>query len=638
MNVQAVTGKAASLSIGVIGDLCLDAYYFLSETPGEMSVETGKSANSVEKYYVDPGAAANVALDLKRLGTGRVEIFGVMGDDFFGEILARQLERAGVVNRAVVQGEKWATHVYGKIYESGEEKPRLDIGDFNIPSDASVDALLEALKQSLPGLDAVIINEQVPQGIHNSRFQRGLCSLIEEYKEKLWFCDCRNLNDLYNHTIRKLNVREAAALYVRYGGGSLEPEGLDGAALKKTAAWLFDRWKKPVLITRGADGVLASDGEKILEVPGLHIVNKTDPVGAGDAFLAALTLGLCLGQTLRDAMELGNFSAGVSVQKLFQTGRPGLDEIAAIGASPDYRYNPELAGNPQAAMFIPHTSIEIITRPSPETPGFAVFDHDGTISTLRLGWEAIMEETMLRSILGTAYGNIPVSRFERVRAEVRDFISRSTGVQTLVQMEGLRNMVENYGFVPPAGILDPAGYKKIYNERLLDMVEKRVRRLGTPGTAAFSVEDFTIKGAVPFLRRLHKAGVRLYLASGTDAADVRREAELLGYAAYFTGIYGAVGDTGREPKKEVFQNILARIGENPQAKQRCVVFGDGPVELREARKNAAAAIGLVSDEVQRFGINSRKRNRLILAGADLLIPDYTEVDELMRWTGWNWGN
>jgi phosphoglycolate phosphatase-like HAD superfamily hydrolase len=340
-------------------------------------------------------------------------------------------------------------------------------------------------------------------------------------------------------------------------------------------------------------------------------------------------------------MELGNFSAGAAVQKLFQTGHPGLDEIAAISASPDYRYNPELAENPRAAVFIQDTGIEIINRPGTETPVIAVFDHDGTISTLRLGWEAVMEETMLRCILGAAYGSVPVPRFERVRAEVRDFISRTTGVQTLVQMEGLRTMVEGYGFVPRAGILDPAGYKKLYNDRLLEMVEKRVRRLGIsgagPSSGVFSAEDFTIKGAVSFLRRLHKAGVHLYLASGTDAADVRREAELLGYAGLFTGIYGAVGDASREPKKEVFQKILAGIGEKPQAERRCVVFGDGPVELREARKNGAVAIGLVSDEVQRFGINPRKRGRLVLAGADLLIPDYTEVDEMTRWLGWNWG-
>jgi phosphoglycolate phosphatase-like HAD superfamily hydrolase len=161
------------------------------------------------------------------------------------------------------------------------------------------------------------------------------------------------------------------------------------------------------------------------------------------------------------------------------------------------------------------------------------------------------------------------------------------------------------------------------------MVDKRVRLLEK---GSFSPDDFTIKGAVPFLRRLHKAGVQLYLASGTDAVDVRREAALLGYDNCFIHIYGAVGDIKRDPKQAVLEQIMGELGENT-----CLaVFGDGPVEIREARKHGAVAIGLVSDEKQRFGINPAKRSRLVLAGADVLIPDFSEADELMAWLGWGW--
>jgi phosphoglycolate phosphatase-like HAD superfamily hydrolase len=124
----------------------------------------------------------------------------------------------------------------------------------------------------------------------------------------------------------------------------------------------------------------------------------------------------------------------------------------------------------------------------------------------------------------------------------------------------------------------------------------------------------------------------LYLASGTDVEDVRREATLLGYEPLFAKIYGSVGDITRDPKRVVFETIMAEIGSAGTGS--CVVFGDGPVELREARRNGAAAIGLLSDEVQRFGMNPKKRSRLVLAGAHVLIPDFSWADELFSWLDW----
>jgi bifunctional ADP-heptose synthase (sugar kinase/adenylyltransferase)/phosphoglycolate phosphatase-like HAD superfamily hydrolase len=621
--------EAGRLSIGIIGDLCVDAYYFLHEEPGEISLETGKPSCSVEKYYFDLGGAANVAVNLKTLGAGRVEVFGVIGSDPFGGVLAGLLEQAGAVNKTIVQREHWATHVYSKMYRAGLEEPRLDIGNFNVPSEAAINALIDSLEQSLPGLDAVIINEQVQSGFHITLFQEKLQKLIEKNSRIIWLCDCRSLNDVYKRTVRKLNDREAEQLYGACKGEHVPEAG--GDRLAAIITWLYERWAQPLVITRAADGAIAYDGTKVWKTPGLHIINKTDTVGAGDAFLAALTLGLAAGLPLPEAMELGNFSAGVSVQKLFQTGHPAPDEIISIAESPDYRYNTGLAENPQGAVLLPNTEIEIIARPAPGTPKIAIFDHDGTISTLRLGWEAVMEDTMLRCILGGAYAHISRARFQAIEREAREFISRTTGAQTLTQMEGLRAMVEEAGIVPAGEILTPAEYKRMYNSRLLEMVESRARRL----RGQFTSEDFTIKGALAFLKRLRKAGLELYLASGTDAEDVQREAELLGYGGLFTKIYGSVGDTAKEPKKEVFKKIMADMGETPVRECRCVVFGDGPVELREARKNGAAAIGLTSNEERRFGVNQRKRSRLVLAGADILIPDFTWADEMLAWLGWN---
>jgi phosphoglycolate phosphatase-like HAD superfamily hydrolase len=212
---------------------------------------------------------------------------------------------------------------------------------------------------------------------------------------------------------------------------------------------------------------------------------------------------------------------------------------------------------------------------------------------------------------------------------VRKFIDDSTGIQTLVQMQGLKEMVREFGCVPEPQILDEFGYKAIYNEALMRMVRDRAAKLRR---GELSVEDFVIKNAVAVLERLSQAGVRMYLASGTDREDVLDEAAALGYAHLFEGgIYGSVGDVKQEAKRIVLDRILGDIG--PDLVHRLVTFGDGPVEIRETHKRGGFTIGVAGDEIRRYGLDSSKRERLIRAGADMIIPDFSQIDRLLHLLG-----
>ncbi|HUL52994.1 MAG TPA: hypothetical protein VLT83_06245, partial [Opitutaceae bacterium] len=96
------------------------------------------------------------------------------------------------------------------------------------------------------------------------------------------------------------------------------------------------------------------------------------------------------------------------------------------------------------------------------------------------------------------------------------------------------------------------------------------------------------------------------------------------------GIFGAVGDLRVEAKREVLARIIRASGARGE---EIVVIGDGPVELREARRRAAFAVGVASDEVRRHGLNLPKRTRLIRAGADLIVPDFCQADALLAHLG-----
>jgi phosphoglycolate phosphatase-like HAD superfamily hydrolase len=190
-------------------------------------------------------------------------------------------------------------------------------------------------------------------------------------------------------------------------------------------------------------------------------------------------------------------------------------------------------------------------------------------------------------------------------------------------MHGLADLVREFGFVPEDRVLSPAEYKSLYNGELKALVDLRLAKLDR---GELDIGDFTLKGAVPFLHALKGAGVRLYLASGTDEDDVKLEAARLGYAEVFDGgIYGSVGVVARDAKRMVIERIMNGVD---GAFGQLVAFGDGPVEMRETARRGAYAVGIASDEMRRFGPNPEKRSRLIRAGAHAIVPDFSQWEKL----------
>jgi rfaE bifunctional protein kinase chain/domain len=620
-----VLDRLPALAVGVFGDFCLDAYWTMAPSLSETSLETGLPTHPVSRQSYSLGGAGNVAANLAEMGVGSIRVFGVVGDDPFGAEMRRLLGGLTAdLDGLLVEREHWATPVYIKPILENEEQSRIDFGNANALPDGTGRALIDRLSAALDDLDVVIVNQQLRRGVHTPCVQAELNALMAQSKDRLFLVDSRDLSEAYAGCVHKLNSLEA----VRLCGVSREPGDLIGKDDALAAAQtLRQRWGRTVFVTLGDRGCLVAEEqtEEVRSVPGLHIVRRTDPVGAGDSMLSGIAAAMAAGCTAFDAAVFGNFVAGVTVQQLFTTGTASPDAIREIGSSPDYIYEPELADDPRRAIYIEDTQIEMIPPArEPSAVTHAIFDHDGTISTLRQGWEAVMEPVMIRAILGDQYASADETTYARVRQRVGDLIDKTTGVQTLVQMQGLVEIVREFGVVPEDEILDEFGYKEIYNEALLVMVRERMSQLGR---GELDASDFTIKNAPAVLEHLHRAGVRLYLASGTDHADVVREAEALGYAPLFEGrIYGAVGDVTKEAKRMVLDQILNEVGSENVG--NLVTFGDGPVEIRETRKRGGLTVGLASDELRRFGLNPSKRSRLIRAGAAFIVPDWSQWDRL----------
>lgn len=627
MKITDLSGLLKSIQrikAAVVGDFCLDAYWFINEAGSEKSIETGLPTKPVQTQRYSLGGAGNVANNLKALGAGIVQAYGVTGDDPFARTMRDLMDEAGIdTGNLLVQKEGWQTHVYIKPNRENREENRIDFGNFNRLERKTADALISRLDRGIEDADIIIINQQVMAGIHTDYFRRALNGLIRKHPGKIFISDSRRYSGTYRGAYSQLDDYEAASIC---GLDKCPGDIILYAEAKRAASELFKKWKKPVFITRGERGCLVADQKGIHEIPGLLIISRIDPVGAGDSMLAGVSAGLAAGRGNVEAAVLGNFSAGVTIQKVFQTGTASPAEILEIGSDPDYIYNPELAGDIRKARRFGDSEIEIVNAPAEELKiTHAIFDHDGTISILREGWEQIMSPMMVKAVLGEAYHEADESVYGRVLRRVNDYIDKTTGIQTLIQMQGLVEIVKEFGFVPGKSILDARGYKKIYNRELLGMVHGRLHKLKR---GELSIEDFTLKNAIPLLRRLRGKRIQMYLASGTDEADVKKESEALGYAPLFEGrIYGAVGDVAKEAKKTVLERILRDIGAENAG--HLVAFGDGPVEIRETHKKGGYTVGLASHEIRRYGLDLKKRARLIKAGADIVIPDYSQLETLL---------
>lgn len=610
------------VNAAVLGDFCLDAYWLLDTESVELSVETGSPVRRVRTQRYSLGGAGNVVANLCDIGVKSVRAIGIIGSDLFGAEMLRLLKARGVdTEGSMIADPEWQTMVYSKPCAGAKEESRIDFGAFNVLGGRSIDAVIGALEKAAAECEVVILNQQVPAGLSTAKVIERINLVIAKFPDTRFIVDARHRPHFYRGAILKLNASEAAG-YLGKPRESLYSEG----EVRELALSLSQKSGQTVFLTRGENGIVVAEGGRIDEVPGIQVLGDTDTVGAGDTVVAALAAALGSGQEPIVAARLANTAAAVTVQKLQTTGTATPDEIRAVGAAPDYIFEPELAEAPHLARFIAGTEIEHVGEvPTDLAIEHCIFDHDGTISTLREGWESVMEPMMVRAILGSVYETASGALFADVTSRVKRFIDKTTGIQTLVQMKGLVDLVRSGGFVPEAEILDEHGYKRIFNDALMKLIKRRVEKLET---GELHSTDFQIKNAERMLRELHKRGVKLYLASGTDQADVVAEATAMGYADLFEGrIFGSVGDIKADAKKIVLERI---VRENKLGGHQFATFGDGPVEMRETQKVGGLCVGVASDELRRFGWNQAKRTRLIRAGATLLIPDFSQMDALLK--------
>jgi rfaE bifunctional protein kinase chain/domain len=325
--------RMRGLRIGVVGDFTLDGYWYADMESSQLSRETPLYPRPIVRETYSLGGAANVAWNLADLGVGEVRAFSVFGEDWRGLILRGLLEDDGIRTDDLINQADRKTPFYGKVMLTAAGRPsqedaRLDFVNTVPVSSETEDAFLGKLAERFLRLDALVIADYQAQGVVTQRVAQGLLKLAQNSPEKPVVVDSRERAAEFRSLILKPNQLEAAALF--FPGrepSSITIEDLAGAALQYNADSC-----RPAFITRGDQGCLACADGHCETLPGVCVPPPVDTVGAGDAFLAALSAGLGSQASAFEAACLANLVAAVTVQQIGVTGTASPQQVVEMYA------------------------------------------------------------------------------------------------------------------------------------------------------------------------------------------------------------------------------------------------------------------------------------------------------------------
>ncbi|WP_165822513.1 bifunctional heptose 7-phosphate kinase/heptose 1-phosphate adenyltransferase [Paenibacillus montanisoli] len=316
----------ASLKVGVIGDVCLDIYWEADITRSTLSRETPHHTLPVVEERFSPGAAGNVAANLKSLGCSEVYLCSVIGRDWRGEILIEQLEKRQIDTAFLLASEDWSTPAYCKPIRVGlqmvkQEDPRIDFQNFRPLPGLEMSELSERLDAMMERCDVIAVTDQLRNGVIGDEIRRKLESWAK--RGKIIVVDSRENIGMYAGIIVKPNEIEASRWIEPQMDFIDRPYTHWAGVAKKLSAAV----NGPCCLTLGSEGAIWVNEDSCTFVPTLPAEPPIDIVGAGDGFASALLCALGAGSEGHEAVAFAHLAASVVVRKIGTTGTASPDEI-----------------------------------------------------------------------------------------------------------------------------------------------------------------------------------------------------------------------------------------------------------------------------------------------------------------------
>lgn len=324
--IREIEKSLSTRTIGIIGDFCLDIYWYADMTRSELSRETPHFPLPVvdEKIYL--GAGGNVASNVAALNPGKLCAMSLYGADWRGNLMKDILDSAGIDASYFVRNEKGCTNAYCKPMRMGissvvYEDPRLDFENRTCIDASTENQVIENLKQMAQKVDVLCVADQFQCGIVTDRVREEILRLTSEGLTVI--ADSRYRIADYKGCIIKPNEVECwKAVYHDQGYlNAGTPEFLEAADRLAAAN------DSTVFCTLGANGSYITRGSSGIRIPALKLEGELDICGAGDTSLSAFACALSSGAALSEAAELAALASAVTVKKIGVTGTASFNEI-----------------------------------------------------------------------------------------------------------------------------------------------------------------------------------------------------------------------------------------------------------------------------------------------------------------------
>jgi len=282
----------------------------LGETMGLLSAhEIGPWRNGHHMILGIAGSETNVAIGLRRLGHS-VAWIGRVGSDAFGELILRELRAERVDTSHAIVDADTATGLMFKTRRTTVTSEvvysrRGSAGSMLCPTDIDVDAIASARLLHITGITAALsptARQAVARAVDIAQEHRVPISMDVNYRSALW-------SEPKASAALKEFVKHAAILFASENEAALLVGDLP---LERAADALVHIGPAQVIIKRGELGYTALiDGTFYAgeAVP----VAVADPVGAGDAFVAAYLASWLDGAPPADALIAANHAGSFVV-------------------------------------------------------------------------------------------------------------------------------------------------------------------------------------------------------------------------------------------------------------------------------------------------------------------------------------
>jgi D-beta-D-heptose 7-phosphate kinase/D-beta-D-heptose 1-phosphate adenosyltransferase len=341
-----VIGRFAGRRVLVLGDAMLDSYLMGRST--RLCQEAPVPVVAVHECRDCPGGATNTAVNLAALGC-QVDLLAVVGDDQESGRLCDLLRQHGVGTGLLTISSARKTLAKQRIVNGDHLLARIDQGDTG-PIPRHVERrVLARLDAAFVWADAVVISDY-GYGVLTPALLSRLRTLQERFRQMI-AVDARDLTRYraIGVTVAKPNFEEA----LRLAGHLPGPPGPHERSRADLAADLG-------VVVRDRSGAriaaitLDVDGAVVVECGGAPHRTYADPVdaaqtaGAGDTYLAALTLALASGATTSEAADLAAGAASVVVARAATATcsaddlRRALDAAASARTPARGRRDPEI--------------------------------------------------------------------------------------------------------------------------------------------------------------------------------------------------------------------------------------------------------------------------------------------------------